>query len=219
MVVMPSGSDWKPILTEKVEIKNILRGLFDPVVSLLSYTRISPMAVTLFGILLSFVGAPFVAFGWLPTGAVILIFSGICDIIDGALARNRERVSVFGAFIDSTGDRLTELAYFIALVFYYLGRSPVSRLAILFVLAALAGSLMTSYARARAEGLGMECRVGFLERPERVTLLVLGLILGHVMLTVILLILAVLSIYTFIQRVLHVRKLAIDDDIGEFPGS
>ncbi len=206
-------------MAEKVEIKNRLRVLLDPVVALLSLIGVSPMAVTLFGILLSMVGALFVARGNLLVGAIILIFSGLCDVLDGSLARSEDSVSRFGAFIDSTGDRLTELAYFIALVFYYADRIPTNRLMIFVVLAALTGSLLTSYARARAEGLDLECKVGFLERPERVAMMVAGLLLGRIVLSIMLVILAVLSIYTFIQRVLHVRKATAADVNGGLPGS
>jgi CDP-diacylglycerol--glycerol-3-phosphate 3-phosphatidyltransferase len=207
------------VLAEKIEIKNRLRVLLDPIVALLSFAGVSPMAVTLFGILLSIVGALFVARGNLLAGAIILIFSGLCDVLDGSLARSEDSVSRFGAFIDSTGDRLTELAYFIALVFYYADRIPVSRIMIFVVLAALTGSLLTSYARARAEGLDLECKVGFLERPERVAMMVAGLLLGRIVLSIMLVILAVLSVYTFIQRVLHVRKATAADVNGGLPGS
>ncbi|MDD3643534.1 MAG: CDP-alcohol phosphatidyltransferase family protein, partial [Candidatus Krumholzibacteria bacterium] len=80
---------------------------------------------------------------------------------------------------------------------------------LLLTLAALAGSLLTSYARARAEGLGLECTVGVLERPERVALLVVGLLLGHAVLGPVIALLAVLSIYTFIQRIMHVRAVTL----------
>ena len=85
---------------------------------------------------------------------------------------------------------------------------------IFFTLAALAGSFLTSYARARAEGLGLECSVGILERPERVVLLVTGLLFGGRILDAVIILLAMLSIYTFIQRVLHVRNITAG---GESP--
>ncbi|MBN1162951.1 MAG: CDP-alcohol phosphatidyltransferase family protein [Candidatus Krumholzibacteriota bacterium] len=198
-------------MAEKVEIKNRLRGLLDPVVALLSYLGITPLWVTIFGILLSFLGAFLVAGGRLRAGGLTLLFSGLCDVLDGSLARSEEKVSTFGAFLDSTGDRLTELAYFIALVFYFAAQDPINKVMIFFVLAALSGSLLTSYARARAEGLGLECTVGFLERPERVVMLLVGLMLGRFVLSVVLVFLAILSIFTFIQRVLHVRKLTRED--------
>ncbi len=196
----------------KIEIRERLRGFLDPVVAFLSYLGFSPLAVTIIGIALSIVGAIFVARGFLLAGAVLLVLSGICDTIDGSLARREGKATAFGAFIDSTGDRITEMVYFGALIFYFLAYSPLNLVVIFFLLAALAGSFLTSYTRARAEGLGMECRVGWLERPERIALLVVGLLFGRTMLIVIIVFLAFLTVYTFIQRVLHVWRLTLKKD-------
>jgi phosphatidylglycerophosphate synthase len=201
-------------LSGKVEIKNKLRGLLDPVVALLSHLGISPLSVTISGIALSAVGAVFVAFGSLIWGAVILIAAGICDTLDGSLARREGTESTFGAFIDSTGDRIAEILYFGALVFHFMGGDFFNKVAIFFLLVALAGSFLTSYARARAEGLGLECRVGLLERPERVALLVLGLLFGRVVLVIVVIVLAVLTVYTFAQRIVHVRRVTAGEGSG-----
>lgn len=201
-------------MTGKADIKNRLRSLLDPVVALASYLGITPMGVTIFGIFLSIIGAIYLARGRLLSSAIILILSGLCDTIDGSLARSQGKVSVFGAFIDSTGDRVSELAYFIGLVFYFIAQTPINGVLVFFALAALAGSYLTSYARARAEGLGLECSVGILERPERIVLLIAGLIFGRVVLTAVIVVLAVMSIFTFIQRVQHVRKLTSRDSAG-----
>lgn len=173
------------------------------------------MAVSIFGLVLSFVGAVFVAAGSLRTGAIVLILSGLCDALDGSLARRENRVTTFGAFFDSTGDRITEIVYFGALIFYFLDADPANRFIIVLLLVALGGSFLTSYARARAEGLGLDCRVGWLERPERIALLVLGLLLGRTVLIAVIVFLAVLTVFTFIQRVLHVRRLTLDKDQTE----
>jgi phosphatidylglycerophosphate synthase len=194
----------------KSEIKDKLRGLLDPVVALCAYVGISPMGMTLFGIFLSFIGAIYVANGKLFAGAIILIISGLADTIDGSLARSQGKVTTFGAFIDSTGDRVSEMAYFTGLVFYFIGQGPGNGTLIFFVLAALAGSFLTSYARARAEGLGFECAVGILERPERVVLMIVGLLFGKVVLTAVIVFLAAMSIFTFLQRVQHVRKITTE---------
>jgi len=84
---------------------------------------------------------------------------------------------------------------------------------VFFLLAALAGSFLTSYARARAEGLGIECEVGLLERPERIILLIIGLALGNFFLSAIIVVLAFLTIFTFIQRIVHVKRLTAGKDI------
>lgn len=208
-----TSSDWEYIVPGKIEIRERLRGFLDPIVACMSYLGLSPLAVTIIGIMLSVVGAIFVARGHLLAGALFLIVSGICDTIDGSLARREGRATTFGAFIDSTGDRITEMVYFGALVFYFIADHPPNLVVIFFLLAALAGSFLTSYTRARAEGLGMECRVGWIERPERIALLVLGLLFGHTILIVIIMFLAFLTVFTFIQRVLHVRRLTLEKDL------
>jgi phosphatidylglycerophosphate synthase len=96
--------------------------------------------------------------------------------------------------------------------FYFLGAEHANRFVIFLLLATITGSFLTSYARARAEGLGLECRIGWLERPERIVLLILGLLLGHVVLIAVIAFLAVLTIFTFLQRVIHVRRLTSYND-------
>jgi CDP-diacylglycerol--glycerol-3-phosphate 3-phosphatidyltransferase len=197
-------------MSDKRNIKERLRGLLAPLVIALERAGVSPMAVTITGLLLSFVGAGFVAAGRLRSGAVVLVVAGLCDTIDGSLARSSGQASRFGAFLDSALDRVAELAYFAALVyhFYAIG-ARWSGVMIWLTLAALSGSLLTSYARARAEGLGLECSVGILERPERIALLFIGLLFGHLVLNPVIALLAVLSIVTFIQRVMHVRSVTL----------
>ncbi len=195
-------------MSDKTTIKNRMRRLLDPIVSLLAAAGISPMAVTAAGFVLSLAGAVAIARGELVAGAVILVVSGVSDALDGGLARRCGKESVFGAFIDSTLDRVAELAYFGALIVYYAAREDGGRIAVPLVVAALAGSLLTSYTRARAEGLGMDCRVGLLERPERVALLVLGLLFGGTVLFAVIACLAVLTLVTTVQRVVHVHRLS-----------
>ena len=177
-----------------------------PVVDLLDALGVTPMGVSYAGLALSVLGALFAGAGMLVTGGIILIVASLCDSLDGSLARKTGKASTFGAFFDSNADRISEFTYFAALAFYYAGRG--NGIMIFFTLAALAGSFLTSYSRARAEGLGLECSVGILERPERIVLLAAGLLFGGRILGAVMILLAILSIYTFIQRVLHVRKIA-----------
>jgi len=195
-------------MKDKGEIKDRLRGLLDPVVGFLSSIGVTPTMVTIFGLVLSAVGAVFAARGSLLTSGIILLVAGLCDTLDGSLARLQGTASTFGAFIDSTGDRIMELFYFGALVFYFLGHGAFGSVMIFLVLVALSGSLLTSYVRARAEGLGLECRVGWLERPERVTALVIGLLLGRVVLVISILFIAAMSVITVFQRILHVKRIS-----------
>jgi CDP-diacylglycerol--glycerol-3-phosphate 3-phosphatidyltransferase len=193
-------------MNDRTTIKNRLRRLLDPCVSLLFKAGVTPIGVTIAGLILSFVGAFAIARGELVAGGALLVVSGVCDTLDGSLARRSGKESVFGAFIDSTIDRVSELAYFGALIVYYVSWGGGGRFAVPLVVAALAGSFLTSYTRARAEGLGIDCRVGLLERPERVALLVLGLLLGRTVLFVVIACLAVLSLVTTIQRIVHVYR-------------
>jgi CDP-diacylglycerol--glycerol-3-phosphate 3-phosphatidyltransferase len=199
-------------LAGKSEIRNRLRSLLSPLVAVLELLGVTPIGVTLFGLALSFFGGWLVSAGWLAWGGVVLILTGLCDTLDGSLARSTGKVSRFGAFFDSVADRISEMAYFAGLVYYYSDGSTTGGLIIFFTLAALTGSFLTSYTRARAEGLDMECTVGLLERPERIVLLVTGLLLGRTVLNVVIIVLAVLSIYTFIQRILHVRNLTLEGE-------
>jgi CDP-diacylglycerol--glycerol-3-phosphate 3-phosphatidyltransferase len=190
---------------EKKNFKDKARRILDPVVALLASMGVSPMLVSIFGLVFSLYGAIVVARGSLFVGGVWLIVAGLCDVLDGSLARDRGSESRFGAFIDSTFDRISELAYFSGLIVYYVTRPQehVSGFLVTLVCVVLGASFLISYARARLEGLGYECRVGLLERPERLALLILGLLLGSRVLAVVLIILAVGSLITVAQRIRH----------------
>ena len=143
------------------------------------------------------------------------MLGALCDILDGSMARRAGRSSRRGAFLDSTLDRLAEIAVFIGLIACYFRAQLFVQL---LTGLALTGSLMTSYARARAEGLGVDCKVGLLERPERLALLILGLLLaplslaGVGLLVWVIVLLALLTYVTTLQRILHVlgRSAALD---------
>ena len=193
-------------MIDKTVIKERFRGLTSPVVDILDSLGVTPMGVSFAGLALSVFGALFAGAGMLVASGIILIVASLCDALDGSLARKTGKTSVFGAFFDSNADRISEFVYFAALSFYFMGRG--SDIMIFFTLAALIGSFMTSYSRARAEGLGLDCSVGILERPERIVLLVVGLLFGGRILDAVVILLAILSIYTFIQRVMHVRNIS-----------
>ena len=156
--------------------------------------------------------------GKIRLGGVLLLVSGFFDILDGQVARQGGLVTAFGAFYDSTLDRVGESAVFAGLAIYFLhGPLPTSLVApaVGAAIAALATSLLVSYARARAEGVGVECRVGIAARAERVLLLgVPAIIFGGgsradgVMLFWIVVVLAFVSAVTVIQRIVHVARVA-----------
>ena len=201
-------------MSDKGAIKNRLRGLLGPAVNLLARLGISPLAITIAGLVVSFAGAVLIARGSLFWGGIILIVSGLCDTMDGSLARLAGKETRFGAFIDSTIDRVAEIAYFGALIVYYAAQGESGRLAVILSIVASAGSFLTSYTRARAEGLGLDCRVGLLERPERVAILVLGLLIGKTALFVAIACLAALTVATSFQRIVHVYRLTAKKDVS-----
>jgi CDP-diacylglycerol--glycerol-3-phosphate 3-phosphatidyltransferase len=168
---------------------------------------ITPNMLTLFGLVITAVGALLVAMGDLLVGGVVLAFAGLFDIFDGALARASGKVYRYGAFLDSTVDRYSEGVVYLGILIYFLDQHDGLRPII--VLIALAGSFLVSYVRARAQSLGFTCDVGILARPERVVIIVAGLLLesvglrigGWTPLTVALVVLAVGTNFTAVQRV------------------
>ena len=168
---------------------------------------ITPNMLTLFGLVITGVGSLLVAMGLLLIGGVVLAFAGLFDIFDGALARAAGKVYRYGAFLDSTVDRYSEGVVYLGILIYFLDQHDGLRPII--VLIALAGSFLVSYVRARAQSLGFTCDVGILARPERVVIIVAGLLLESVglkigawtPLTVALVILAVGTNFTAVQRV------------------
>lgn len=135
-----------------------------------------------------------------PLGGLFLVLSGISDMLDGSLARAAGLASPFGSFIDSVADRFTDCVIFGGLAWHY-RETPT----LLVVLAGLTGSLLVSYTRARAEGLGVPCDIGLMERPERIICLIAGAFIPISMKPVLWL-LAVLSLATAVQRILHARR-------------
>jgi CDP-diacylglycerol--glycerol-3-phosphate 3-phosphatidyltransferase len=177
-----------------------------PFVALLQKLGVDPTSLTFLGLVLNFGAAYVVWTGELRWGAAAFLGASVFDMLDGALARLQGKESKLGAFLDSTFDRLSETALFVALLHDILQRGWGPSWLPEITLLALAGSLSTSYARARAEGLGLSCKVGWLERPERVVLLSLGLAVGENILGYALFAIAVLSWWTTGQRIAHVWR-------------
>jgi len=169
----------------------------------LGTTRLPAIVLTVAAPILSLGVLALIAFGELVWAGVCLAFTSLLDMLDGALARAQNDTSRRGAFLDSTLDRYCEALVFFGFMLYYHRVAPGST-ELLLVYAACAGSLITSYARARAEGLGFDGKVGLLERPQRVLLLIVGLLTGWM--TAVLWILAVLANVTALQRIVHVVR-------------
>ena len=163
---------------------------------------VTPNAVTIAGFVFNVVTAGVIARGHLSTGGALLFLAGLFDMLDGALARVTSRQTDFGAFLDSLLDRYSEAAILLALIFQFTIRHEVATVLLVYVVAM--GSILISYARARAEGLGLEAKVGIAPRPERVLILGLGLLFVERTTIAALVILAVLTHLTAMQRLYSV---------------
>jgi CDP-diacylglycerol--glycerol-3-phosphate 3-phosphatidyltransferase len=177
----------------------------EALMSALGRMPVTPNQLTVIGFGLTIVAAVLAAFGQLLPAGVVLIFAGTFDILDGALARSTRRSYPYGAFLDSTLDRYSESAMYLGLTAYFIGAGgPLQRWLILATVVALAGSLLVSYVRARAQSLGFTCETGLFARPERVVVTVVGLIFGGVVLYGVVFLLAVLTNLTALQRIREV---------------
>lgn len=195
------------------QLRPVVGRVADPLVNALLRWGVTPDAVTTVGTL-GVVGAALALFpgGHLLAGTLVITFFVLTDTIDGALARKRGISSRFGAWLDSTCDRVADGAVFGGLALWYAGRGDddVLLAVTLFVLVA---SLVVSYEKARAEGLGMTCDVGIAERPERLIIVLVatglvGLGVPDVLLAVALWLLAALSAVTLVQRLREVHRQA-----------
>ncbi len=148
------------------------RWLLDKIVGGIAATNVNPNALTAFGLVVNFWAAGLFATGMFRPAAGFLFFAAFLDMLDGQVARREGRVTAFGAFFDSTLDRYSDMALYMGLLVYYAVNDRSGY--VILAAVATAGSVMVSYARARAESLIPLCKVGFMERPERLVLLILG---------------------------------------------
>lgn len=171
-----------------------------PVAAALGRMGLTPDMLTLIGLVLILVTAVVIALGHTAWGGVLFILSGIFDALDGTLARLTNRKTRFGAFLDSTSDRYADAAILFGMMFPFLRAGQQTEVVLAFV--AVIGSVLVSYTRARAEGLGLECKVGLLTRLERFLIVAVALFFNWV--TPALWVLAVLTHFTAIQRIVYV---------------
>jgi CDP-diacylglycerol--glycerol-3-phosphate 3-phosphatidyltransferase len=153
-------------------IGNACRWLLDKIVGGIAATNINPNILTAFGLFVNFWAAVLFATGMFRAAAAVLFFAAFLDMLDGQVARREGRVTAFGAFFDSTLDRYSDMALYMGLLVYYAVNDRSSY--VILAAVATAGSVMVSYSRARAESLIPTCKVGFMERPERLVLLIMG---------------------------------------------
>ena len=213
-----------------------VRGALAPLIGLLDRMGVRPDHITWFGLLVSVTGGALMGMGHFRIGAVVATAGSLMDTLDGGLARARNEVTRWGAFLDSTTDRIADAALFLGIAAFY-ARVPLVMMASEDVTiylqlgppdmrerilthamecwlnagaatVALAGAFLVSYTRARMEGLGVECKVGWFERPERLVVL-LGAALfgaGSIVMPWALVLLAVLSFFTAFQRMAYARS-------------
>jgi len=187
-------------------LRKVTRGITLPVASFLNRIGVSANAITLLGCLLTVAVAALIAGGHTRLGGICLILTTALDGLDGSVAREAGAPTKFGAFLDSVLDRVSESALLLGLAWWYMGQPGITEEILAYV--AIFGSLMVSYTRARAEGVGVECKVGLLTRVERSIILIAGLILGLVPAT--LWVLAIGTVLTAIHRVVYVYLQARD---------
>lgn len=175
-----------------------------PIASIFHSLGIRPNMITIFGLLISIAASYLIYQGYFLVAGILILISGLMDMLDGALARKYDNVSTYGAFLDSVTDRISEAALLFGILLFYLDKSGIYSTEIKLLFLALAGSMMVSYLRSRGESLGIDCKVGLMTRPERVILISMGLLLNQI--SLILLIIASLSALTTIQRFFYITR-------------
>jgi CDP-diacylglycerol---glycerol-3-phosphate 3-phosphatidyltransferase len=209
MAQQPKSSRRFETLTDLM--RHLTGGLTSRIGRQLNAWGIHPDLITLVGLVFVAVAAVVIARGQFFAGAIILIVGMPLDALDGAVARAMNRRDRFGALWDSTLDRYADGFIFLALAYYYSGRADQTAVA-LCVLAGT-GTQLVSYVRARAEGLGLSCKVGLFTRMERVVVILLMLLTGWVMAG--LWVLAIGTNFTVFQRVWHVYRTMKNQQQGE----
>jgi len=183
-----------------------LHRVLDPVARLLLRMGARPNHMTVLGLGVSVAAAYVFSVGRLRWGAVLLAVAGLFDFFDGAVARLAGSDSDYGAFLDSVVDRYSDVAVVLGILVYYQQRNDMT--GAVLTMATLAGTVMTSYTKARAQSIGVRCDIGVVERPERLIALIAGATFN--LLTPAMALLAVLTNVTALQRIIYTRRIARD---------
>lgn len=191
------------------KIKELGRRYFvRPIVGAFVTLRIHPNVITFSSLALAVIAFFFYRAGIFWAGAIFLFWCGVFDTFDGEVARRRSMTSKIGGFLDSTIDRVNEFIVYFGLYCYYHARGSGVQF---WILLAIFGSMMVSYTRARAEGLGISPQVGIFERFTRIVLLIAGSVLGPEVMSYVLVVLALGTAVTTIRRVVYVRARSADN--------
>ncbi len=169
------------------------------IVRLLALSHVHPNVLTFVGLLINLLAAYFLSMGRFRTAGLVILGAAIFDMVDGRVARTTNRVTRFGAFFDSVVDRYSDLGLLMGLLVYY---ASINRFFYVVLTAVvMTAAVMVSYTRARAENVIPQCKVGFMERPERIVLLMIGALFDRM--AAVLWVIAVLGNLTVIHRVIH----------------
>jgi CDP-diacylglycerol--glycerol-3-phosphate 3-phosphatidyltransferase len=171
--------------------------IVDSIVDGLAMLRVHPNILTLIGLLINIFAMILFAKGIFLWAGIVIMFAGVFDMVDGEVARRTKRVTKFGAFFDSVIDRYSDMLLLLGLVIWYAKINRIFYVGLTGLV--LIGSVLTSYTRARAESLIPACKVGFLERPERIVLLIIGSLADRM--AAVLWVMAILSNWTVSQRI------------------
>ena len=185
-------------------IGKLCKTLLDVIVAFVAFLGINPNLLTFIGFLVTVVAAFYFARGKFLEAGLVIIFAGIFDMLDGRVARITNSVTKFGAFFDSVLDRYSDIVMLLGLMVYYSKAQRLSYMVLAGVV--MMGAVMTSYTRARAESLIPLCKVGFLERPERLVLLIIGALSNRM--APVLWVMAILSNLTVIHRIMYTWREA-----------
>jgi CDP-diacylglycerol--glycerol-3-phosphate 3-phosphatidyltransferase len=172
--------------------------IIQAIVRALALSRVHPNVLTFIGLLINIWAAVLFSYGKFVYAGLVVIGAGLFDMVDGRVARSTNRVTRFGGFFDSVLDRYSDLALLMGLLVYY---ASINRFFyIILTSIVMTGTVLTSYARARAENTIPKCKVGFLERPERVVLIIIGALANRM--APVLWVLAILSNITVLSRII-----------------
>jgi CDP-diacylglycerol--glycerol-3-phosphate 3-phosphatidyltransferase len=173
--------------------------MIDRIVRWLALSKIHPNALTFIGLLINIWAAWLFSEGKLFAAGLVVVGASVFDMVDGRVARATNQVTRFGGFFDSVLDRYSDLALFMGLLVYY---ASINRYFYIVLTAiVMTGSVMVSYTRARAENSIPTCKVGFLERPERIVLIMIGALFNHM--AAVLWVIAILSNWTVVHRMIY----------------
>ena len=182
--------------------QNLARYITTPLIGKLSKIGVKPNTLTLANLVFSIAAGYFIATGHFIWGSLLILVSGLFDLLDGALARLTKSSTKFGAILDSVVDRISESVILFGLLVWYIPQNANLEIILIFVI--LIGAFLVSYIRARAEGLGLQCQVGLFTRAERVIVLAIGFLINQIFITLCILVFFILI--TVIQRLVYLLK-------------